>query len=97
MHATESIRWALVAFAAPGVAFAALGLAVFGLGCVTTEKRDVEKAQDALVACEAEHGIDHPQCAELRLRLKDAQARYEKKARELWVCDPTQDQCPAPR
>jgi len=78
-------------------ASAVAGILLLTLGCVSTEKRDVERAQEALVACEVEHGVDHPECAELRLRLKDAQARYEKKARELWVCDPTQDQCPTRR
>jgi hypothetical protein len=76
-----------------GLLVAAIALAA----CVTNEKRDVEKAEEALAACEVEHGIGHPECEELRLRKKDAQARYEKKAREVWACDPTQDQCPTPR
>lgn len=72
-------------------------LAAGPLGCVSVEKRDVEQARDALAVCEAEHGIDHPECDELRLRKKDAQERYEQKARERWVCDPTREQCPTPR
>jgi hypothetical protein len=82
---------------ASGLAVAVAVVMATVTGCITPQKRDVEKAQEALAACEAEHGIDHPECEELRLRKKDAQARYEKKAREAWACDPTQDQCPTPR
>lgn len=66
-------------------------------GCVNREKRDVESATETLDACIAEHGRDHPECEEARLRLKDAQERYDQSARRAWSCDPTQDLCPTPR
>lgn len=66
-------------------------------GCVGLEKRQVDAAREALDECEAEHGPDNPECKEIRLRLRDAQERYEEKARRAWVCDPTQDECPTRR
>ena len=66
-------------------------------GCINLEKHDVEAARERLDECVAEHGRDHPDCHEAELVLRDAQERYDEKAREVWVCDPTQDPCPTPR
>lgn len=72
-------------------------LALAASGCVNLEKRDMEAARARLDECVAEHGRDHPDCREAEQALKDAQARYDEKARQAWSCDPTQDLCPTPR
>lgn len=74
-----------------------LALATTLPACVNREKRDVEAAREALETCEAEFGPGHERCEEARLRLLDAQARYDQQARRAWSCDPTQDLCPTPR
>ena len=67
------------------------------VSCVGLEKRQVDDAREALDACEEEHGVESPECKEIRLRLRDAQERYEERARRAWACDPTQDECPTQR
>lgn len=75
---------------------ATLALLCLG-GCVNLEKRDMESARARLDECVAEHGEAHPGCREAEIALRDAQARYDEKARRAWSCDPTQDLCPTPR
>ena len=67
------------------------------MACVNLEKREVERAQARRDACVEDHGPDHPECEEAELALRDAQERYDEKARRAWSCDPTQDLCPTPR
>jgi hypothetical protein len=75
----------------------ACALILVWAACVNLEKRDMEEARARLDACVLEHGRDAPECEEAALALRDAQERYDEKARKAWSCDPTQDPCPTPR
>lgn len=77
-----------------------LALLVLGLStnaCVASERREVAAARAAHRACVAERGADHPECAALAARLREAQARYESNARRAWGCDPRAEECPVER